>query len=65
MDDKIINELERRRLQKQMFALEDEKEAVEARYRYLLQQARVGLFTLTADDCRLHEANSEMVQLFL
>ena len=65
MDDNIINELERRRLQKQMFALEDEKEAVEARYRYLLQQARVGLFTLTARDCRLLDANSEMVQLFL
>jgi signal transduction histidine kinase/DNA-binding NarL/FixJ family response regulator len=65
MDHKAINELERRRLQKQMFALEDEKEAVEARYKYLLQQARVGLFTLTAVDCRLKDANSEMAQLFL
>lgn len=65
MDYKAINELERRRLQKQMFALEDEKEAVEARYKYLLQQARVGLFTLSAGDCRLLDANSEMAQLFL
>ncbi|MBF9017037.1 MULTISPECIES: response regulator [unclassified Oceanispirochaeta] len=65
MDIKAINELERRRLQKQMFALEDEKEAVEARYKYLLQQARVGLFTLNSIDCRLKDANSEMVQLFL
>jgi signal transduction histidine kinase/HPt (histidine-containing phosphotransfer) domain-containing protein/ActR/RegA family two-component response regulator len=48
-----------------MFALEDEKEAVEARYKYLLQQARVGLFSLYVGDCSLRDANSEMVRIFL
>jgi len=62
---KTIDELERRRLQRQMFALEDEKEAVEARYKYLLKQARVGLFSLSAGDCRLIDANSEMIHMFL
>jgi len=62
---KSIDELERRRLQRQMFALEDEKEAVEARYKYLLKQARVGLFTLFSGDCRLVDANSEMIHMFL
>ena len=33
-----MTELERRKIQRQMFALEDEKEAVEARYRFLLEQ---------------------------
>ncbi|MDA3958340.1 ATP-binding protein [Oceanispirochaeta sp.] len=65
MNNEPLAELERRRLQRQMFALEDEKEAVEARYKYLLQQARVGLFSLNAKDCRLKDANSEMISMFL
>ena len=64
MNNEPINERERRLLQRQMFALEDEKEAVEARYKFLLQQARVGLFNADYVEGRLLNANPQMMEMF-
>ncbi len=64
MNTERMTELERRKIQRQMFALEDEKEAVEARYRFLLEQAQVGIFRIS-DSGYLTEANKEAIQLFL
>ena len=65
MNSEPINERERRLLQRQMFALEDEKEAVEARYQSLLEQARVGLFTADFTEERLISANTQLLEMFL
>ncbi len=65
MINEPINERERRLLQRQMFALEDEKEAVEARYKSLLEKARVGLFTVRYSDAVIISANAQMLEMFL
>ena len=59
-----MTELERRKIQRQMFALEDEKEAVEARYRFLLEQAQVGIFRMSRNSGEVLEANNEAIQMF-
>ena len=64
MNTERMTEMERRKIQRQMFALEDEKEAVEARYRFLLEQAQVGIFRIDSQSGYLIEANKETVQLF-
>ncbi len=64
MNTERMTEMERRKIQRQMFALEDEKEAVEARYRFLLEQAQVGIFRIDSETGYLIEANKETVQLF-
>ena len=64
MNKDQMTELERRKIQRQMFALEDEKEAVEARYRFLLEQAQVGIFRLAVQSGRVEDANGETVQMF-
>jgi len=64
MNKEPMTELERRKIQRQMFALEDEKEAVEARYRFLLEQAQVGIFRISRDSGEIIEANSETIQMF-
>lgn len=65
MNNEPINERERRLLQRQMFALEDEKEAVEARYKSLLEQARVGVFTADVSEGRALSANDQLMEMFL
>ena len=47
-----------------MFALEDEKEAVEARFRFLQEQAQVGIFRISREFGEMIEANYETIQMF-
>ncbi|OQY35274.1 MAG: hypothetical protein B6241_01920 [Spirochaetaceae bacterium 4572_59] len=64
MKKEFMTELERRKIQRQLFALEDEKEAAEARYKFLIEQAQVGIFRISRSSGEVIEANCETVQMF-
>jgi len=55
---------ERRQLQKELFRLEDQKEAAERRYQTMFENALVGLFRVDVAERRLTDANLEAARIF-
>ncbi|MDT8297797.1 MAG: ATP-binding protein [Spirochaetaceae bacterium] len=62
--DEVIRESERRQIQKELFLLEDQKEAAEKRFRIMFENALVGLFRLDVRDQRLTDVNQETARIF-
>ena len=58
-----MRESERRQIQKEMFHLEDEREAAEKRFRALFENALVGLFRARVSDGRFTDANREAARI--
>lgn len=59
-----IGETERRIIQQTVFNLESEKQQAEERYKYLFDNALVGLFRIRFSDGRLIDINNEAVRIF-
>lgn len=62
LDD--IHESERRLIQKELFLLEDQKEAAERRFQTMFENALVGLFRGKVEGTRLTDANLEAAHTF-
>ena len=64
MGERYLDEAERRRLQEEMFQLEDQKERAEERYQHLFDNALVGLFRMRLRDNEILAANQAAAALF-
>ncbi len=64
MDESYLDEAERRRIQEELFHLEDQKERAEERYQDLFDNALVGLFRVKLRDGEILAANHAAATLF-
>lgn len=63
-EEKVFRESERRLIQKELFLLEDQKDAAEQRFRMMFENALVGLFRADVLTEELSDVNLEAARIF-